>query len=133
MSSKTPMTARKAGAPRGDNNTGPAFNTRARSLSRHSARSSNSMLGAFEDPELSSDERTMPTIEGAPNDNPRTGLGKDRELSREINSSEHPYYEKGAMGQPTRYRVRKYEEFRDVISDDRESPCWYEFISKAIE
>ena len=133
MSSKPPMTARKGGAPRGDNNTGPAFKTRSRSLSRHSVRSSNSLPGAFEDPELSSDKRTMPTIEAAPNDNPRTGLGKDRELSREINISEHPYYEKGAMVQPMRYRVRKFEEFRDVISDDREGPPWYEFISKAIE
>ena len=87
------------------------------------------MPGAFEDPELSSDKRTMPTIEAAPNDNPRTGLGKDRELSGETNISEHPYYEKGAMGQLTRYRVRKFEEFRDMISDDREGPLWYEFIS----
>ena len=93
MSSKTPLTARKAGAPREDTQAGLAFNTRARSLSRHSARS-DSMPGTFEDSELTPGEQIGDEIECTLEKTPKAGSGNEKEGAREIDISEHPYYER---------------------------------------
>ena len=93
MSSKTPLTARKAGAPREDTQAGPAFNTRARSMSRQSARS-DSMPGTFEDSDLTPGKQMGDETECTLEKTPKAGSGNEKEGAREIDISEHPYYER---------------------------------------
>ena len=131
MSSKTPLTARKAGAPREDAQAGPAFNTRARSMSRHSARS-DSMPGTFEDSELIPGEQMGDETECTLEKTPKAGSGNEKEGAREIDISEHPYYERETRKHPARYKIRNLEDFRNAVLDENEGPRWYEFLSRAI-
>lgn len=62
---------------------------------------------------------------------PRTGKGK-KEVSREIDLSEHLRYERETSDHPSPYRARNLEELRSIILDDKEGPRRYEFLSKAI-
>ena len=122
MSSKTPMTARKAVAPPAESQTGLAFNTRARSVSRHSSRLDSSMPGTFEDSELPQNEQIKETTEGTWEKNPRAGREKEKKFFQNIDVSNHPYYEKDAAEHPSHVAPHNLKKLQSILQDEKEAP-----------
>ena len=133
MNSKTPMTARKAAASSAEAQTGPAFNTRARSVSRHSSRSDSSMPGTFEDSELSQNKQIKETTEGTWEKTPRAGREKEKEFFQKIDVSDHPYYKKDAAEHPSHVAAHNLKELQSILRDEKEGPRWYDFLARALE
>ena len=133
MSSKTPMTARKAVATPAEAQTGPAFNTRARSVSHHSSRSDSSMPGTFEDSELPQNEQIKETTEGTWEKTPRAGREKEKRFFQKIDVSDHPYYEKDAAEHPSHVAAHSLKELQSILRDEKEGPRWYDFLARALE
>lgn len=100
---------------------GPAFNTRlqSRSMTRDPV-----LPGAFE---ATTDEQQS---ESRPKAAHKSATGKSKTLAREIDFSEHPFYDGEQNAGWKRYYIKSLDELKDLTIDSNEGPCWYKFLSK---